>query len=79
MKLTVDIADTDFDKLAANNLTLTPEEFRSLFSPPLGKRFIYESLEKQTLFHYKTGNRHRIPYSELRDFRQRLLLGPKKK
>jgi excisionase family DNA binding protein len=78
MKLSVDISQTDFDALAENNLTLTPDEFRHLWNPPLGKHFVYKCLEEQTLVHYKTGNRHRIPYSELRDFRERLLLGPKK-
>jgi excisionase family DNA binding protein len=78
MRLNVDITQTDFKALAENNMTLTPEEFRHLFTPPLGKNYIYKCLEEQTLIHYKTGNRHRIPYSELRDFRNRLLLGPKK-
>jgi hypothetical protein len=78
MRLNVDISQTDFKALAENNMTLTPEEFRKMFTPPLGKHYIYKCLEEQILIHYKTGNRHRIPYSELRDFRQRLLLGPKK-
>jgi hypothetical protein len=78
MKLSVDISQTNFDELAKNNLTLTPDEFRHLWNPPLGKHFVYKCLAEQTLIHYKTGNRHRIPYSELRDFRERLLLGPKK-
>jgi excisionase family DNA binding protein len=78
MRLNVDISQTDFKALAENNMTLTPEEFRHMFTPPLGKNYIYKCLEEQTLIHYKTGNRHRIPYSELRDFRNRLLLGPKK-
>lgn len=78
MRLNVDITQTDFKALAENNMTLTPEEFRHMFTPPLGKNYIYKCLEEQTLIHYKTGNRHRIPYSELKDFRNRLLLGPKK-
>jgi hypothetical protein len=78
MRLNVDISQTDFKALAENNMTLTPEEFRHMFTPPLGKNYIYTCLAEQTLVHYKTGNRHRIPYSELRDFRNRLLLGPKK-
>jgi hypothetical protein len=78
MRLNVDISQTDFKALAENNMTLTPEEFRHMFTPPLGKHYIYTCLAEQTLIHYKTGNRHRIPYSELQNFRERLLLGPKK-
>ncbi len=74
-QLNVDISKTDFQALDENNMTLAPEEFRMMWSPPLPKHFLYECLHNGTLKSFKSGNRFKVPYSELRDFKTRLLLG----